>query len=66
MVYGIKKGHVDMVRGPVREMLCELGAAYAHSFLEHTVQTYQLSEEDIMQMYSAVYAGPGKTKNAGN
>ena len=57
-----KKGYVDMVRGPVREMLHEMGAAYAHSFLEHTVQTYQLSEEDIMQMYSAVYAGPGKTK----
>ena len=62
VAYGIKKGYVDMVRGPVREMLRELGGAYAHSFLEHTVQIYQLSEEDIMQMYSAVYAGPGKTK----
>ena len=62
VVYGIKKGYVDIVRGPVREMMCELGVPYAYAFLEHTVQTYQLPEEDIMQMYSAIYAVAGKTK----
>lgn len=62
VVYGIKRGYVDIVRGPVREMMREISAPYARSFLEHTVQRYQLSEEDVMQMYSAIYAGSGKTK----
>ena len=62
ITYGIKKGYVDIVRGPVREMMSELGVPYACAFLEHTVQTYQLPEEDIMQMYSAIYAVAGKTK----
>lgn len=61
--YGIKKGYVDMVRGPVREMIREIGISYAYSFLEHTVRMYQISEEDVMQMYSAIYAGAGKAKS---
>ena len=40
----------------------EIGVPYANSFLEHTVRTYQLSEEDIMQMYSAIYAISGNAK----
>ena len=35
---------------------------YANSFFEHTVRMYQLSEEDIMQMYSAIYAISGNAK----
>ena len=35
IVYGIKKGYVDIVRGPVKEMMREIGVPYAHSFLEH-------------------------------
>ena len=62
IVYGIKKGYVDIVRGPVKEMMREIGVPYANSFLEHTVRTYQLSEEDIMQMYSAIYAISGNAK----
>ena len=50
IVYGIKKGYVDIVRGPVREMMRELDSSYACSFLEHTVRTYQLSEEDIRKI----------------
>ena len=62
IVYGIKRGYVDIVRGPVKEMMREIGVPYAHSFLEHTIRTYQLSEEDIMQMYSAIYAISGNAK----
>lgn len=62
IVYGIKKGYVDMVRGPVKEMMREIGVPYANSFFEHTVRMYQLSEEDIMQMYSAIYAISGNAK----
>ena len=62
VAYGVKKGYVDIVRGPVREMMRELDSSYACSFLEHTVWTYQLSEEDIMQMYSAIYAISGNAK----
>ena len=62
IVYGIKKGYVDIVRGAVKEMMREIGASYAHSFLERTVRKYQLSEEDIMQMYSAIYAISGNAK----
>ena len=43
-------------------MMREIGVPYANSFLEHTVRTYQLSEEDIMQMYSAIYAISGNAK----
>ena len=43
-------------------MMREIGVPYAHSFLEHTIRTYQLSEEDIMQMYSAIYAISGNAK----
>jgi len=46
----------------VKEMMHEISVPYAHSFLENTIRTYRLSEEDVMQMYSAIYAGPGKTK----
>ncbi len=52
---------MDIVRGPVKEMMREIGVPYANSFLEHTVRTYQLSE-DIMQMYSAIYAISGNAK----
>ena len=38
---------MDIVRGPVKEMMREIGVPYANSFLEHTVRTYQLSEKDI-------------------
>ena len=62
IAYGIKTGYVDIVRGPVKEMMREIGVPYANSFLEHTVRTYQLSEEDIMQMYSAIYAISGNAK----
>ena len=62
VAYGVKKGYVDIVRGPVREMMRELDSSYACSFLEHTVRTYQLSEEDVMQMYSAIYAVSGNAK----
>ena len=41
---------MDLVRGPVREMMREIGAPYAHSFPAHTIQMYQLPEEDIMQI----------------
>ena len=35
IVYGIKRGYVDIVRGSVKEMMREIGVPYAHSFLEH-------------------------------
>ena len=62
IAYGIKTGYVDIVRGPVKEMMRELGIFYAYSFLERTVRMYQLSEEDVMQMYSAIYAISGNAK----
>lgn len=60
-VYGMKKGYVDIVKEPVKEMMSRIGVHYAHYFLKNTIIKYNLSNEDVMQMYSAIYSSR-KTK----
>lgn len=60
--YGIKQGYVDLVKEPIKEMMRCITVEYANSFIQHMIRTYHILDEDIMQMFSVIYAGPRKTK----
>ena len=55
-VYGMRKGYVDLVKEPVKEMMSEIGTYYADYFLKHTIIKYNISNKDVMQMYSVIYS----------
>lgn len=55
-VYGMRIGYIDIVKEPVKEMMKCISVDYARSFLENTILKYNLSNEDVMQMYSSIYS----------
>lgn len=54
--YGMKIGYIDIVKDPVKEMMNCISVDYARSFLENTISKYNISNEDVMQMYSSIYS----------
>ena len=61
-VYGILKGYVDLFREPVKEIMRNRGLDGAKDFLDNLIERYSVSKKDVMQMYSAVFVAPAKTK----
>lgn len=62
LVYGLHRGYVDLFRESVKEMMRNLGVQHTRNFLDAMFERYKISQKDVMQMYSAIFAGGAKTK----